>query len=116
MTIRDPTGRLARWSLLLQQYDFDIKHRAGTSNGNADALSRRPYGPTIAALDKPGMQTERISELQRRDPTLADIIMYLEDNVLPSSDQDAKTILHTIDDFYLDPDGILCHIWTPGKG
>ena len=68
MMIRDPTGRLVRWSLLLQQYDFDIKHRAGTANGNADALSRRPYGPIITALDKPGVQTDRISELQRRDP------------------------------------------------
>ena len=39
MTVKDPTGRLARWSLLLQQFDFTIHHRAGKSNGNADALS-----------------------------------------------------------------------------
>lgn len=31
---KEPTGRLARWSLLLQQFDFEIKHRSGTSNGN----------------------------------------------------------------------------------
>ncbi len=116
MQIRDPTGRLARWSLLLQQFDFEIKHRAGKSNGNADALSRRPYDHEIAAFDKPGVQTERIYELQRRDPTLADIIDYLEINKLPSDEQSARAILHTIDDVYLDQDGIICHIWTPGKG
>ena len=43
MIVKDPTGRLARWSLLLQQFDFTIHHRAGKNNGNADALSRRSY-------------------------------------------------------------------------
>ena len=38
-TVKDPTGRLARWSLLLQQFDLTIHHRAGKSNGNADAAS-----------------------------------------------------------------------------
>ena len=40
MTLKEPTGRLPRLSVLLQQYDFEIKHRTGTTNGNADALSR----------------------------------------------------------------------------
>ena len=32
MTIKDVTGRLARWSLFIQQFDFDIKHRPGVTN------------------------------------------------------------------------------------
>ena len=32
-------GRAARWALMLQGYDFDIKHRPGTANQHADALS-----------------------------------------------------------------------------
>ena len=43
MTINDPSGRLARWSFLVQQHDFEIRHRPGTLHANADALSRRPY-------------------------------------------------------------------------
>ncbi|KAL9978457.1 hypothetical protein ACROYT_G015976 [Oculina patagonica] len=39
MSIQDPTGHLARWSLLIQQFDFEIIHRPGKSNGNADALT-----------------------------------------------------------------------------
>ena len=63
MNIKEPTGRLARWSLLIQQYDFEIRHRAGKSNGNADALSRRSYGTLeLNALDTPGVQTEKLFE------------------------------------------------------
>ena len=40
INITDPTARLARWSIYLQAYEFNIIHRKGTTNGNADALSR----------------------------------------------------------------------------
>lgn len=35
------TGRLERWALKLQEYNFQIIHRTCTSNLVADALSRR---------------------------------------------------------------------------
>ena len=72
MNIKDPTSRLARWSLQIQQNDFDIKHRSGT-HSNAGALSHRAY-PVVAAIDQPGYQATRIHSMQRRDPDLADII------------------------------------------
>ena len=52
MTIKDVTGQLAHWSLFIQQFDFDIKHRPSVTNGNADVLSHRPYSIThFAALN-----------------------------------------------------------------
>ena len=107
LRLKDPTGRLARWSLLLQQYDFEIKHRPGIANGNADALSRRRYDPSLAALRTPCVQTDRGYQLQRRDPSLAALVTYLEDGILPSNDQSARSILHSAGDFYLDKDCIL---------
>lgn len=35
-----PKGRRARWIMELQQYNFEILHRPGKENKNADALSR----------------------------------------------------------------------------
>ena len=34
------TGRVARWAILLQNYDYEIIHRPGAENTNADAISR----------------------------------------------------------------------------
>jgi len=34
--------RVARWVMILQEYDFEMEHRAGTWNKVADALSRNP--------------------------------------------------------------------------
>ena len=42
MTTQKLTGKMARWSLLLQEYDFTVQHRAGVDNTNADCLSRFP--------------------------------------------------------------------------
>ena len=38
---KDPQGQVARWIEVLNQYDFEIKHRDGVKHLNADALSRR---------------------------------------------------------------------------
>ena len=47
--------RLERWSLKLQDLNFDIIHRPGKSNVVANCLSRRPYpeSPIIQSVTIP---------------------------------------------------------------
>ena len=38
----EPSAKLARWAMTIQEFDLTIKHRAGRKNQRADALSRNP--------------------------------------------------------------------------
>ena len=42
-TIKNPHRRLTRWSMELQEFDYEVQHKKGVNNGNADALSRLPF-------------------------------------------------------------------------
>ena len=47
-TSKDPTSRLTRWRLRLEEYEYEVIYKAGKTNVNADALSRNPFKePTI---------------------------------------------------------------------
>ena len=52
MNINDPTGRLARWAIYLQAYEFEIVHRKGIIHANADTLSRPVLVITRAMTEK----------------------------------------------------------------
>lgn len=41
--LKDSQGRLGRWGILLQGYNFEIKHKSGSQNCTADFLSRQRY-------------------------------------------------------------------------
>ena len=38
----EPKGRVARWLMDLQEFDFEVKHRPGRVHNNCDGLSRLP--------------------------------------------------------------------------
>ena len=96
MNVKDASGRLARWALLLQQYDFNIVHRPGRNHRIADCLSRRPYDSCEISSFKKEPQTLHTQEMQRRDPELAAMIDFLENDILLTKDKDARKILLAI--------------------
>ncbi|GBM56891.1 Retrovirus-related Pol polyprotein from transposon 297 [Araneus ventricosus] len=73
LNFREPEGHIARWIQRLQEYDFEIQHRKGTSQGNADALSKRPCKESCKhctnAEKKFGMETDiSMNVLTTEDP------------------------------------------------
>lgn len=76
MNARDPSSRLARWNLLLQEYDYEVIHRAGKTNQNADTLSRMP----VRALDifVPSVEEARMKREQFDDPGVQKIVKSLK--------------------------------------
>ena len=75
-----PIGQQARWLTTIEEFDFDVKHRAGTAHVNADALSRRPHKVNVTKLNAHSTGSERqltevwsrtlLAEEQSKDPDL----------------------------------------------
>jgi hypothetical protein len=43
MTNDKLTGKLARWALILQEYEFKVSHQPSITHQNADTMLRRPF-------------------------------------------------------------------------
>ena len=71
--------RQARWSEMLASYDFVITHTAGTQNGRADALSRRP-DYFESASDNPPHTLLKPNQLMLASSTLANISCEIIDD------------------------------------
>ncbi|UYV74615.1 K02A2.6-like [Cordylochernes scorpioides] len=63
--------RMMRWSLTLASYSYQIEHRSGRMNANADALSRAPHEKTSKETPEPVdvflMETNEESPLEAKE-------------------------------------------------
>ena len=100
-SLKKPTPRIACWILKLQDYEFDIVHRPGASNRNADALSRLPLNAVFFQSDK---SVTELRQQQVSDPDLSILVRALEGQF----DQDPtelrphqRSLLSRLDEFQL---------------
>jgi transposase InsO family protein len=116
--LKDPTGRLARWLLTLQEYDFAIVHKSGRQHVNADYLSRVVAPVTAPARDTPSASTPLppppdVAAAQRDDPTCGEYLAYLRSGTLPTDRTRIRAVLSLAGDMCLDDDNVL-YYHTPG--
>lgn len=69
LNMKDPTGKLARWSIYLSQFRFVIVHRKGNKHANADYLSRLLLAKTVEL-------PEFDEEFNKTDPFKNEAFMY----------------------------------------
>ena len=85
--MKDTGGRLTRWLLFLQQFNFTVEYKKGVSNTNADALSRRPPSdPSPVATKDTDLcptSTNLLIRAQQEDPQLVNLRQHLEKNTFP---------------------------------
>ena len=60
MNVKDPGSRLMPWKIQLAEYDYEIVHKRGSQNTNADALSRiGSVGKVKELIDVPDQNTRQ---------------------------------------------------------
>ena len=100
--LKDPSGRLARWSLRLQEFDVTVVYKSGRKHTDADCLSRAPVEstPPDQTDDESFLMAVTASDLaqkQRDDLELRPLIDYLEGQLK----QPPRTFRRTISSFFL---------------
>lgn len=78
------SSRIQRWALTLSAYRYSIRYKAGTSLGNADALSRLPRPQTTSADRLPGDLVHLINHLSATAVSSASIKTWTDNDPLLS--------------------------------
>ncbi|GFW33417.1 transposon Tf2-11 polyprotein [Trichonephila clavipes] len=108
MNLKDPSGRLARWALRLQEHDFDVKYKTGKKHSDADALSRNPVEEETETPDKILAVTTsmNLAMEQKKDQDLAKLKLLSNS----SKNEEFRFIDGILCRKNFDPDGKL---WLP---
>jgi len=96
MKVKDPTGRLACWCLMLQKFNFEIVFRRGESNCVLNALSRLPVtsvGEIVSTLVLSiSFDLATLKREQKRDRFTSAITEYLQNKKVMALDMKKQVI------------------------
>jgi len=125
VNLKNPNGRLARWSLKLMPYEFEIVHTKGTQHQHVDSLSRNPVNKALdeetdfsdrmllsqqvmgKSID-PVIGINELVEMQQKDSKLKLII-----NNVKEMNEGVNCDMKNIEDFKLCNDVLYKANWDP---
>lgn len=113
MSLKDPHGKVARWTSELAQFDIVIKYIKGELNVQADTLSRcwdrdmflpiLEEEEIIATFDLRGLPTDKeFAERQKTDPVWGPIVDFIQNEVIPSDKTEARHIISQSKHYVID--------------
>jgi hypothetical protein len=76
-------GRICRWLLLFQEYDFEIVVKPGRMNKGPDHLSRLEHGEEPTSLEDT-LPYAQLFSIRKIDDHFADIVQFLSTRMAPS--------------------------------
>jgi hypothetical protein len=107
---KNTVPRIARWSLLLSNFDYDIQYKSGKHHHVPDMLSRNNYNDnydSVAAIEENSatFDLDNLKAAQHSDPFWGNLVKFL------SGDKDVQPPkVHRIEEFFVDDDEILYRI------
>ncbi|GFY33036.1 gypsy retrotransposon integrase-like protein 1 [Trichonephila clavipes] len=92
---KNPSSKILRWKLALEEFNCDIHYIRGSLNSVADHLSRCINNITIALPD-----SKDLIKMQHEDPVLSPIIQKIDSN----------DVSPQVSNYFINGEGLLCHL------
>ena len=110
---KEHSGRLWRWLDKIQEFQYTVKHIAGTKNTVADALSRIRF---VEIESEEDWSLEYVCQQQEECPTLSQIKYCLESKTtLKTSDKELAALAKELPFCFIGNDGVLRRKSKDGK-
>ena len=138
-TLEQPSAMVLRWLQTLANFQFEVKHRAGTRHGNADSLSRVDHAKALEPdeLDdemeglgylgavrpilKSPFGPEEVAQAQRDDPDYRQLKLWIRQKIKPDAQQikmlgtQGRHLVGLLPDLYEDENEVIKRLLPEGS-